>query len=189
MKKKILLYAGIVIGLLVLAYAFTPQVLGGKIVNQSDISGWKGAANETIEWNKAHPDDKTAWSNSMFGGMPNVTFAPPSGGDWTRKLYNLLLTGRRPASFMFLSLLGAFLLMLALGINPLIAAGGAIAVTFCAYNPQIIQVGHNTKMQAIAFFPWVLAALVFTYRCFPLRNGCLKHFWGRFSLAWRSVSR
>ncbi|MCI5482869.1 MAG: hypothetical protein MR414_05210 [Bacteroidales bacterium] len=164
MKKKILLYAGIVIGLLVLAYSFTPQVLGGKIVNQSDISGWKGAANETIEWNKAHPDDKTAWSNSMFGGMPNVTFAPPSGGDWTRKLYNLLMTGRRPASFMFLSLLGAFLLMLALGINPLIAAGGAIAVTFCAYNPQIIQVGHNTKMQAIAFFPWVLAALVFTYR-------------------------
>lgn len=39
MKKKILLYAGIVIGLLVLAYAFTPQVLGGKIVNQ-----WIGRA-------------------------------------------------------------------------------------------------------------------------------------------------
>ena len=29
---------------------------------------------------------------------------------------------------------------------------------------QIIQVGHNTKMQAIAYFPWVLAALIFTYR-------------------------
>ncbi|MEE3375861.1 MAG: YfhO family protein, partial [Candidatus Cryptobacteroides sp.] len=35
---------------------------------------------------------------------------------------------------------------------------------FCSYNFQIIQVGHNTKMQAIAFMPWVLAALVYTYR-------------------------
>ena len=42
MKKKILLYAGIVVGLLVLSYAYVPQVLGGKIVNQSDISGWQG---------------------------------------------------------------------------------------------------------------------------------------------------
>ena len=37
-------------------------------------------------------------------------------------------------------------------------------MTFCSYNLQIIQVGHNTKMQAIAFLPWVLAALVFTYK-------------------------
>jgi hypothetical protein len=54
--------------------------------------------------------------------------------------------------------------MLALGIHPLIAVGGAIAVTFCSYNLQIIQVGHNTKMQALAFLPWVLAALIFTYK-------------------------
>ena len=37
-------------------------------------------------------------------------------------------------------------------------------MAFCSYNFQIIQVGHNTKMQAIAFMPWVLAALVYTYR-------------------------
>jgi hypothetical protein len=29
---------------------------------------------------------------------------------------------------------------------------------------QIIQVGHNTKMQAIAYFPWVLAGVIFTYK-------------------------
>ena len=42
MKKKIFLYAGILVGLLVLSYAYVPQVLSGKIVNQSDISGWQG---------------------------------------------------------------------------------------------------------------------------------------------------
>ena len=163
MKKKILLYAGIVVGLLVLAYAYVPQVLGGKIVNQSDISGWQGMSHEMMEWNAAHPDDPTAWTESMFGGMPTATIHASTKGDWTQKIYDFLLTGRRPASYLFLSLLGAWLLMLALGIHPLIAVGGAIAVTFCSYNLQIIQVGHNTKMQALAFLPWVLAALVFTY--------------------------
>ena len=34
----------------------------------------------------------------------------------------------------------------------------------CSYNIQIIQVGHNTKIQALSFLPWVFAAVVFTYR-------------------------
>ena len=163
MKKKILLYAAIVVGLLVLSYAYVPQVLSGKIVNQSDISGWQGMSHEMMEWNAAHPDDQTAWTESMFGGMPTATIHASTKGDWTQKIYDFLLLGRRPATYLFLSLLGAWLLMLALGIHPLIAVGGAIAVTFCSYNLQIIQVGHNTKMQALAFLPWVLAALIFTY--------------------------
>ena len=162
--KNILIYAGIVLLFLALAYGFVPQVLSGKIVNQSDITGYKSMAQETIEWNKAHPDDPARWTDAMFGGMPNTSFTPSSKGDWTQPLYNLLMTGKRPASWLFISLLGAFLLMLALGIDKFLAIGGAIAVTFCSYNLQIIQVGHNTKMQAIALLPWVLAAVIFTYR-------------------------
>jgi len=100
----------------------------------------------------------------MFGGMPTATIHASTDGDFTQKLYDFFLTGKRPGSYLFISLLGAWLLMLSLGVHPLIAIGGAIAVTFCSYNLQIIQVGHNTKMQAIAFLPWVLAALIFTYK-------------------------
>lgn len=164
MKKKLIYTICIIVGLLVLAYAFVPQVLGGKIVNQSDISGWQGMAKEMMDWNAAHPDDQTAWTQSMFGGMPTATIHASTDGDFTQKLYDIFLTGKRPGSYLFISLLGAWLLMLSLGVHPLIAIGGAIAVTFCSYNLQIIQVGHNTKMQAIAFLPWVLAALIFTYK-------------------------
>ena len=164
MKKKILYYFCIVLGMLVLAYAYVPQVLDGKIVNQSDISGWQGMSKEMMDWNASHPDDPTAWTESMFGGMPTATIHAATDGDWTQKIYDFLLTGRRPATYLFISMLGAWLLMLAFGVHPLLAVGGAVAVTFCSYNFQIIQVGHNTKMQAIAFLPWVLAALVFTYR-------------------------
>ena len=39
--KKGLIYAGFVLLLAVIAYSFTPQVLSGKIVNQSDIAAWQ----------------------------------------------------------------------------------------------------------------------------------------------------
>ena len=161
--RKWLKYAIIVVFFLVLAYAYVPQVLGGKIVNQSDISGYTGMSHEMNTWNSSHPDDPTTWTDSMFSGMPTTSFSASHKGDWTQPIYDLLLSGKRPASYLFISLLGAFLLMLSLGIDPLVAAGGAIAVTFCSYNLQIIQVGHNTKMQAIAFLPWALAAFIFTY--------------------------
>lgn len=164
MKKKVLTYLGVVVLFLVLSYGFVPQVLGGKIVNQSDISGYVGMSHEMSEWNDAHPSDPAEWTGAMFGGMPTTMISAPRQGDLTQSLYDFLLVGRRPATYLFISLLGAFLLMLSLGINGFLAVGGAIAVTFCAYNFQIIQVGHNTKMQAIAFLPWVLAGVVYTYK-------------------------
>ena len=162
--KKIVLALGIVALFLALSYGFVPQVLEGKIVNQSDISGYVGMSHEMTEWNKAHPDNPTYWTDSMFGGMPTTAISTQNGGDYTQPLYNLLFAGKRPATWLFVTLLGAFLLMLALGISWPVALVGAVAVAFCSYNFQIIQVGHNTKMQAIALMPWVLAALVYTYK-------------------------
>jgi hypothetical protein len=162
--KKIGIYAGVLLLFIGLAYGFTPEVLDGKIVNQSDISQWKGMANEAMTYNEAHPDDPTAWSNAMFGGMPTTATIDSFEGDYTDPIYDSLLTGRRPASYLLIALIGGFLLMLSLGTSTLIAVGGAIAMAFCSYNFQIITAGHNTKMQAIAYFPWVLAAVIFTYK-------------------------
>ena len=168
MKKELLkqigIYAGIVLLFVGISYGFMPELLDGKIVNQSDISGWRGMAQEAISYNKANPEDKTAWTNSMFGGMPTTAMIDSFDGDWTQEIYKLLLKGKRPACFLFVTLLGAFLLMLSMGMSKIMAVAGAIAVAFCSYNLQIIQVGHNTKMQAIAFFPWVLAGIIFTYK-------------------------
>ena len=162
--KTALPYVIIVAGFVVIAYAYAPQVLQGKVVNQSDISSWKGMSHEIIEWNEAHPDDPALWTGSMFGGMPATQISVQYKGDATTPLYDLLFWGQRPPSYLIISLLGGFLLFLAFGANPWLSAVGAIAVTFCSYNMQIMQVGHNTKMVAIAFMPWVLAALVYAYR-------------------------
>ena len=162
--KNIGIYAGILLLFIGLAYGYTPQVLDGMIVNQSDIASWKGMANEAVTHNATHPEDPTAWTKSMFGGMPTTATIDSFEGDWTDAIYDFLLTGRRPASYLLLALIGGFLLMLSVGTGKVVAVAGAIAIAFCSYNMQIIQVGHNTKMQAIAYFPWVLAGVIFTYR-------------------------
>ena len=164
MIKKVGIYISIILLFAVIAYAFVPQVLQGKIVDQSDIAGWKGMAQEALSHNKAHPEDQTAWTSSMFSGMPTTAITDTFEGDWTKDIYRTLMSGKRPASYLFITLAGAFLLMLSMGTRKIVAIAGAIAMTFCSYNMQIIQVGHNTKMQAIAFFPWVLAGIIFTYR-------------------------
>ena len=162
--KKAGVLAGILLLFLVIAYSFVPQVLSGKVVNQSDITGYMSMSHQTTEWNAAHKGQETHWTDAMFGGMPTTSFQASHEGDLTQGIYSLLLKGKRPASYLFVCLLGAFLLLLSLGVDTLVAVAGAVAVTFCSYNIQIIQVGHNTKMQAIAFLPWVMAAVIFTYR-------------------------
>ena len=64
--KKILPYVGIILTFLCISYAFTPQVLKGKVVNQSDISSWKGMAHEIIEYNENNPNDRALGTNSML---------------------------------------------------------------------------------------------------------------------------
>lgn len=171
--KKILPYVGIILTFLCISYAFTPQVLKGKVVNQSDISSWKGMAHEIIEYNENNPNDRALWTNSMFGGMPATSISVVYEGDYTQPLYNTLFWGARPASYFFLCMVGGFLLMLAFGCNVWLAALGGIAMAFCSYNMQIMQVGHNSKMVAIAFMPWVLAAVVYAYRKCAFWGGVL----------------
>ncbi|MCF0175351.1 MAG: hypothetical protein HUJ94_00790 [Bacteroidales bacterium] len=162
--KKVLSFTGVILILYAFAFAFAPECFNGKVVNQGDVSSWVGMVQETRSYNAQHPEDPTAWTNSMFGGMPTTTMTTMPKGDYTRGLYRLLSVGPAPVSYFFLAMTGALLLLLAFGCSLPVSAGAAIAVSFCTYNAQIIQVGHNTKIMAIGLMSWVLAALVFTYR-------------------------
>ncbi len=161
--KKWIAYPVAVVFFLILSYGFVPQVFHGKILNQGDITAWQAMSKEAKDYNETHKDE-ARWTNSMFGGMPTVTINKVTKGNYIRAIGQILESGAEPASYLFLSLLGGFLFFLALGINPWISALGAVAITFCSYNLQIIQAGHVTKMIAIAYVPWVLASMAYAYR-------------------------
>ncbi len=162
--KKYLPYILAIAALAVLAYSFSPQVFERKVLNQSDIASWRGMANEIITYNESHPGEEPAqWTNSMFGGMPATAVSYVYEGDFTDYIYKALFAGIRPPSYLLICLVGAFLMFLAFGANIYMAFIGAVAVAFCSYNFQIMQVGHNSKMVAIAFMPWVIAAIIYAY--------------------------
>ena len=174
--KKFLPYFFAILFFYAVAYIFAPQVLQNKIVRQTDIDSWRGMANEIVTYNEANPDkDPALWTNSMFSGMPGTMISVTYEGDYTDGIYKFIhkVTGVRPPSYLLIAMIGAFLMFLAFGVNIWLSVMGAIAVGFCSYNLQIIQVGHNTKMVAIAFMPWVIAAVVYAYRKRPLLGALL----------------
>ena len=160
--KKLYPYIGAFLLFVVIAYVYFPPLFEGKIVHQSDISSWRGAANEAIEF-REKTGQEPLWTNSMFGGMPTTMISTIYKGNYLQQLYNNLFWGPRPASYLILAFVSFYLLMLSLGVRSWVAIAGALAFGFCSYNFQIMQVGHNAKMVAIAFMLMVLASVIFAF--------------------------
>ena len=143
---------------------FSPIMFEGKTLAQHDITQFQGGAHEAQEYAKAMGKE-ALWTNSMFSGMPTYLISLHFLGDWSGYLQKALTLGL-PAvvANLFLALLCGYILLVALGLRPLVAVAGAVALGFSSYNLAILAAGHNTKSIALAYAPLVLGGLVATYR-------------------------
>ena len=143
---------------------FAPIVFDGKTLAQHDITQFQGGAHEAQQY-AAVMGREALWTNSMFSGMPSYLISLHFPGDWSGYLQKALTLGL-PAvvANLFLALLCGYVLGLALGLRPLLAVVGALALGFATYNLIIIGAGHNTKSLALAYAPLVLGGLLATYR-------------------------
>ncbi|WP_046244095.1 YfhO family protein [Hymenobacter terrenus] len=143
---------------------FSPIVFEGKSLAQHDITQFQGGAHEAQEYAKAMGRE-ALWTNSMFSGMPTYLISLHFPGDWSGYLQRAMALGL-PAvvSNLFLALLCGYILLVALGVRPLVAVAGAVALGFSSYNLAILAAGHNTKSIALAYAPLVLGGLLATYR-------------------------
>ncbi|WP_188562888.1 YfhO family protein [Hymenobacter frigidus] len=143
---------------------FSPIMFEGKTLAQHDITQFQGGAHEAQEYAKAMGKE-ALWTNSMFSGMPTYLISLHFPGDWSTYLQKALTLGL-PAvvANLFLALLCGYILLVALGVRPLVAVAGAVALGFSSYNLAILAAGHNTKSLALAYAPLVLGGLLVTYR-------------------------
>lgn len=165
--KSLTPYVIAVILFIILSFAYFPALFEGKVINQSDISSYQGAARELEDY-RAQTGEEALWTNSMFSGMPSTMISTRYKGNFIEKIYDQFFFFPRPASYFLIALIGFYLLMLVIGVNKWLAIVGACAFTLCSYNLQILQVGHNAKFVAIAFIPMVLASLIYAYQKKPL---------------------
>jgi hypothetical protein len=143
---------------------FAPIVFDGKSLAQHDISQFQGGAHEAQEYAKA-TGKEALWNSSMFSGMPAYLISVHFSGDLTPYIQKAITLGL-PAvvSNLFLALLCGYVLLVALGLRPLVAVAGAVALGFSSYNLAILLAGHNTKSYALAYAPLVLGGLLVAFR-------------------------
>lgn len=162
MLKKILPHLIAVSVFLVVSVLFCKPALEGNVLNQHDIIGWKGMAQNSFEY-KEKNGHFPLWNPNLFSGMPNYQVAM-DGKSVLSPFTNIILnTLPKPISFFFLACICFYILCMALRARPVIALFGALAYAFATYNPIIIGAGHESKMWAIIFVPLALAGLLFTF--------------------------
>ncbi len=158
---------------LVIAIIYCQPALQGKVLQQHDIIGWKGMAQQSFEFREKY-GHFPLWTNSMFGGMPAYIIAYDGPNLQTIYVQDILSFGLPvPISFFFLACLSFYFLCLVFRVNPFVSALVAIGYAYATFDPIIIAVGHNTQMMAIAYAPAVIASLMLVYQRKYLLGGSL----------------
>jgi hypothetical protein len=149
---------------LVIACIYCKPVLQGMVLDQNDTKGWKGMAQQSMEFKEKH-GHLPLWTNSMFGGMPAYQIAIENNHSVTLYYFNTVFTLGlpKPINFFFLACVMFYFLCQVLRVNPWISIGSAIAYAYSTYDPIIISVGHDTKMTSMAYAPAVIASIMLLY--------------------------
>ncbi len=125
---------------LMVAVIYCKPVLEGKVLQQSDITQWKGAFQQSERYKEVH-GHYPLWTNSLFSGMPTFQIGGVSGNDVAGYFHTIITLGLpAPAQFFFLACICFYFLCMVLRINPYVAILGSIAFAYATYNPIIIVV-------------------------------------------------
>ena len=166
--KSIVPHAIAVLTFLVLTLVYFSPVLEGKDIKQDDAIGSMGWGKDARDYHE-ESGEYSYWSNAMFSGMPcNYTYSPqpdnafkPIGRVVTLNAFG---ASYRHIGCIFLTFIGGYILLLALGCKPWLSIAGSIAYTLGSYNFIIIDAGHMNKSLVIATMAPVIGGIILCYR-------------------------
>ena len=154
---------------------FSPNVAQGDELRQNDVLQGLANGHEGQLYSEKHDGEITRWTNSLFGGMPtfqiNPTYASNTPLKWVHKVLTLGLP--EPVNWVFLLMLGFFILLLSFKTKWYVAILGAIGYAFSSYFFIIIGAGHIWKLVVLAYIPPTIAGMVLAYRGKYLLGGAL----------------
>jgi hypothetical protein len=150
----------------ILAFAyFYPADVQNRVLNQGDISAGVGMGEEASQYSQ-RTGERTRWTNSLFSGMPTYQIAPSYDSATTlsaiEKAYHLWLPDN--VWYLFVYLLGFYILLRAFDFRQHLAALGSVLWAFSTYFLIIIAAGHLWKVMALAYLPPLIGGIVLAYR-------------------------
>lgn len=147
------------------SYFFTP-IRDGLVLSGHDHSAPAGSSVEMNHYRETHHGERTRWTNSLFGGMPTYQMSPSYDSTDVlsvfEKVYQLGLPA--VAAYVFMMLLGFYILLRAFDFRVWMAALGAVLWAFSSYYFIIIAAGHIWKLLTLSFIPPTIAGMVLCYK-------------------------
>lgn len=144
---------------------FMPADIDGRILYRHDSAAGRGAGQEMLQYQK-QTGEQTRWTNALFSGMPTYQLAPSYNStavlNKAETAYHLWLPEN--VWYVFVYLLGFYILLRAFNFRDYMAALGAVIWAFSSYFFIIIAAGHLWKVMALAYLPPMIGGLVLAYR-------------------------
>ena len=145
---------------------FAKPVMDGKVLSGHDHTGGVGAGVEMNEYREKHNGERTRWTNTLFSGMPTYQLAPSYDSTDTlsniKQVYSLGLP--EVVSYVFIMLLGFYIMLRCFDFKVWMAALGAVLWAFSSYYFIIIAAGHIWKLYTLAFIPPTIGGMALCYR-------------------------
>jgi hypothetical protein len=158
-KLKPFILGAIIIYLITLFY-HNPILFKKKILRQSDIEQGIGINQESKEL-KEKTGEIALWYGRVFSGMPAFILGYPFIDDIKNKInyYIFSLGLPEPAGVHFIMLFSFFVFGYLITNNFLLGLLLSIIFSFNTFTILSLEAGHNAKIRAIAYLPYILGGI------------------------------
>lgn len=149
--------------LVVVLIYFRPMLSGMKLMSH-DILSWEYFSHEAKSYAEK-TGELTAWTNSIFGGMPTYTFYMNIKSNILLNIYLFVLDHvmAAPMIYFFICMISMYILLSVSKLDAWSKTALALMGTFVSYSTIITGAGHYGKMFTIALFPAILAGVIMLY--------------------------
>lgn len=158
--------AAVVLFILIAFLYFQNPVQKHMVLDGVDNNASLGSNREMVQYRADHNGERTRWTNTLFCGMPTYQMAPSYPSTETlssiESIYQLGLP--EVMAYIFMMLLGFYIMLRAFNFKVWMAALGAVLWAFSSYYFIIIAAGHIWKLLTLSFIPPTIAGMVLCYR-------------------------
>jgi len=161
--KKLLPHLIAVLTFVILTLIYFAPALDKQVLKTHDTTVFEGSSKEIVD-HREEFNEEPLWTNSMFGGMPAYLISTQYFGNLLKPLHYLLISPGIPIAPILILMIGFYILLLSLRVNPWLAIVGSLAYGFSSYFFIILAAGHNTKAMALAYMAPLIGSVIFAYR-------------------------
>lgn len=171
--NKVLPHVIILVIFIITSMVYFYPALSGNSLNTHDIKMHKGMSKEIVDFRDQYGTEPL-WTNSMFGGMPADQISVRHDSNLIQFVYKVYTLGLpRPISSFWAILIGFYILLMCLKVDPWLGLIGSLGFAFSSYFLVSLQAGHMSKINAISFLAPTLGGFILLFKGRLIEGGIL----------------